>query len=429
MKKIRISVVVLCLALLLNGCHSFRFATSIEDLISPVSPSGENEEVLSALNNYCEAGYSLKVPSGGNYTTAFVFTDLDSDGQNEALAFYEPSDSLGSVNMAVIQKGEKSWNVVNNIVGEGSGVNRVDFSDLNNDSVDEIIVGWSVISKSDVSNVNVYFRLDDSLTYESYSDSVTGNDFLCADINEDSANDLLIFSTGSVNESPYAELYSFEGKEKYKIGYTKLDSTITSFEKLSVGKTDAGTSVYVDALRADGSSMVTEFIYYSNYYDSIVSPLYSYSTGRTSETTRDDLIYSSDIDGDSVIEIPTDYDDISLPDKLSAQDWVSYKSTIFVHKCYTVSCKRDAYVLIVTDDELEDLTFTYDEEGRELSAFDEDTLCYNIKAVLKSTYDSNSDDFLSYVKIYENSGYVYLARVNSETSYSTDYLADTIRTY
>lgn len=429
MKKIRIFLVILCVALLFTGCHNFRFAASIEDLISPVSPSGENEEVLSALNDYCKKGYSLKVPSGGTYTTAFVFVDLNSDGQNEALAFYEPNDNLGSVNMAVIQKSEKSWQVVDNITGEGSDVNAIDFSDLNGDGMVDIIVSWSVISKSNVSNVDVYSDFDLTLSYSQISDSILADEFICVDVNDDDNVELLIFSTGSTNESPYAELYSFADNDKYKIGYTKLDNSIMSFEKITVGETDAGTSVYVDALRADGSSMVTEFIYYSNYYNSIVSPLYSYSTGKTAETTRNDLIFSRDIDGDNVVEIPTDFSDISLPDGLMADDWVEYKSTVFTHKCYTVSCKKDAYLLMISDKEAEKLSFTYEEDEKELSAYIDDTLCYNIKTVLKSSYDSDIEKYMSYVKIFESSGYVYLARVNTDTQYTTDYLADMIRAY
>lgn len=64
--------------------------------------------------------------------------------------------------------------------------------------------------------------------------------------------------------------------------------------------------IYADALCADGSSMVTEFIYWSDYYNSIISPFYSYSTGRTKETIRSSQVTCRDIDGDGCIEIPED---------------------------------------------------------------------------------------------------------------------------
>ena len=143
MKKLRIPALLLCLCILLSGC-SFRL-DSIDDLISPVALSGDNADVQQAVDEYCKSGYSLKIPSGGDYTTSFIFYDLNNDGINEAVAFYEPSDSVGTVNMAVISKSSDGWQVVDNIKGGGSDIICVDFCDVNNDSLPEILVCWSII--------------------------------------------------------------------------------------------------------------------------------------------------------------------------------------------------------------------------------------------------------------------------------------------
>ncbi len=64
--------------------------------------------------------------------------------------------------MAVLSKADNSWRVIDNITGEGVDVNCVDFSDLNNDGTEEIIVCWGIISKSTTSNLCVY-STDESL--------------------------------------------------------------------------------------------------------------------------------------------------------------------------------------------------------------------------------------------------------------------------
>ena len=67
MKFIKAFVPILLSALILGGC-SFRLASSIDDLITPVSPSGENANVQKALDNYCKGSYSLKTPVSGDFT-------------------------------------------------------------------------------------------------------------------------------------------------------------------------------------------------------------------------------------------------------------------------------------------------------------------------------------------------------------------------
>lgn len=435
MKKLKVVLIVLCLSLLLAGCNNFRLETSIDDLISPVSPSGDNAGVQNAVDEYCKSGYLIKIPSSGDYTTSFIFYDLDKDGKDEAIAFYEPSAERGTASLAVLKKNSDKWSVVENIKGEGSDVKSVDFSDVNNDGVDEIIVCWSVISKSTNYRLNVYTQKmsDDKNILESISSSINAGEFICVDINEDKVNELIVFNLGSSAESPTAQLYSFADNNKKLLGETKLDSTIISFESITSCMTDEGISVYADALKSDGDSMVTEFIYWSDYYDSIVSPFYSYSSGRTSETTRNSIIYSKDIDGDDIVEIPTDKAVSDLPAQITAHNWVVYKNTVLNHKCYTYSCKRDAYSLLIDDDVFSKINVKYDNESRMLTAISDESKkeCFSIITMIKSAYNQDELDFQGYTEIYSNSGFVYLAKVNeqSDIKFTIDNLKNMIKAY
>ena len=91
-------IVMLCLvAFLFCGCNNFRLSSSIDDLISPISPSGDNAGVQSAVDEYCKGGYSIKIPATGKYTTSFILKDIDGDKISEAVAFYEPSNKIGTI--------------------------------------------------------------------------------------------------------------------------------------------------------------------------------------------------------------------------------------------------------------------------------------------------------------------------------------------
>ncbi|MGN0533599.1 MAG: FG-GAP repeat domain-containing protein [Eubacterium sp.] len=431
MKKLRIPALLLCLCLLLSGC-SFRL-DSIDGLISPVALSGDNADVQQAVDEYCKSGYSLKIPSGGDYTTSFIFYDLNNDGINEAVAFYEPSDSVGTVNMAVISKSSDGWQVVDNIKGGGSDIICVDFCDVNNDSLPEILVCWSIISKSSNYNLCVYRQADSDggISLSKLTPSVTAENFVCTDLNEDGVNEVLVFCLGSASSSPKAELYSFKGNSGRLIGETKLDSSIISYSSITAGKTDQGTSVFVDALKTDGQSMVTELIYWSDYYNSIVSPFYSYDTGKTADTTRKNLIRSRDIDSDKTTEIPLNVSKKNLPKEIGAENWMYYKNTVLNHKCYSFSCAKDKYILVVKDSEFKKLTVKYDGDNRQLTAYTNSGKqeCFKIKTVISAGY--NPGEYEGYTQIFSNGGFIYLASVNSKSdlAISIDDLKSMIKSY
>lgn len=429
-------IVMLCLvAFLFCGCNNFRLSSSIDDLISPISPSGDNAGVQSAVDEYCKGGYSIKIPATGKYTTSFILKDIDGDKISEAVAFYEPSNKIGTISMAVIKKSGDKWSVVSNIEGTATDVNCVDFFDFNNDGKMEIIVCWSVVSKLTGTSINVYSQNENNGAYslQAVSKAITGSDFICVDVNDDGVKDLLVFATGTSSENPRAELYSFETGKRELIGETRLDSTITSYESIKYAKTDEGTSVYADALCGDGSSMVTEFIYWSDYYNSIISPFYSYSTGRTKSTVRSSLTTCRDIDGDGVIEIPKDASNKKQASEITTQNWVSYGNTVLSHKCYSLACKRDGYILVVGDDDFSKIKASYDSEKRklELTNKNNNKKAIEIITLINSSYSENDPKYEDYSLVMKNSGFVYLAKVDSSSGIDINIkkLRDMIKVY
>lgn len=436
MKKISAFVILLCIAVIFSGCNNFRISASIDDLISPIAPSGDNAGVQNAVDEYCKSGYSIKIPASGNYTTSFILKDLDNDKTNEAVAFYEPSDKMSTVCMAVLKKTGEKWTVCDNIESAATDVNCVDFCDLNNDGLEEIIVCWSVVSKTTGFKLNVYRQAEDknsSLKIKNVSDSVTASDFICVDMDDDGVKELMIFANGASSEYPKAELYSFIDNKKRLLGSTKLDSTITSFENIVYAQTDDGMSVYADAVRSDGTSMVTEFIYWSDYYNSIVSPFYSYSTSRTSQTSRRSMVTCKDIDDDGVIEIPVDAQKSKLPSGVEAQSWMTYGNTVLSRKCYSLSCKRDRYIIVVDDEYFDKIKVDYDSDLRLFKALDksDDTEIFEILTVVKTSYEKDDVKYSQYDKIFADSGFVYLAKANSDSDIKIDTktLEDMIKPY
>lgn len=424
------------ICVLFSGC-SFRVASSVDDLISPVAPSGENENVQNALNSFCKDGFTLKTPAGGAHTTAYTFFDYDGDGADEAVVFYEPSSSLGSINMALIDKTDDNWSVVCNIEGDGSDVYSVDFCDLSGDGTLEFVVLWNVISNSSNHLMNVYRQSkseDGVLSLIKTEKPVVMNDYIAVDVDEDKQNELVVFSIQSGESiSANAVLYNYSDDRLRSLGNTKLDGHINSYKSIKTEKFDDTVYIYADAVKSNGTEMLTEIIHWSDYYNTIVSPFYSYSTGVTKRTTRSAMLNSRDINDDGKIEIPLDAD-FYVPSGVTAVNWKRYENTVLEHTVYSIGVEKDDYQLVIPDDMIDKIQIQYDSSNSVLSVSDlNDNVVFNVQTVLKSQYSDNSENYASsgYYVISEDVGYVYLSAVGSEAeiSVSIDDLKNLIKPY
>lgn len=402
---------------LFSGC-SFRLASSVNDLISAVAPFGENADVKSALDSFLSNGYSLKNPSSGEYITSYNFYDLDGDEKEEAVAFYEPNDNLGTIRMAIIKEYSGKWEVVSDISGYGDDAYRLDFADLNNDGKDEIIVCWNNISNSNSHLFVVYNLKFEDKKFEVKQinkDEIYLNNYVIVDFNQTGNNDILMFEINSgTKTSAKAELYSLNDNNLRLKGETKLDSRVISYRNINVEKAEGDIRVYADAIGSNGNSIRTEVIYWSNMYDSIVSPFYSYSTGRTSGTSRGCLVNSCDINEDERIEIPTDTTVKGLPKNIKPLNWKIYNKTILVHTNYSLYVKDDNYNVIIPDKYFKNISATYNKKTREMTVINKKTktAVFSIMPVLKAVYDEKS--YQGYSIILDKSGYYYLAKTSND---------------
>lgn len=413
MKYIKSLLCIILVAVLLSGC-SFRLASSVNDLISAISPFGDNADIKQAMDTYLGNGYSLKNPTSGDYITSYNFYDLDGDCEDEAIAFYETKDSLGIAKMALLKKeSDKKWQVLTSVDGNGESAYRLDFSDIDNDSDTEVMVCWNSISNS-TSHSFVIYEVDfgDEPQFSQIGDAKTVNNYAVGDYNGSGTNQLLLFEilSGTKN-SAKAELYQVDGGYDL-IGETKLDSRVLSYNNILQETTSSGVRVYADAIGSSGNTEFTEVLYYSDMYSSIVSPFYSYSSGTTTGTSRSCLINSMDINSDGTIEIPTDADYDAFPTDIYSIDWMAYRNTVLVHTAYSLFVKNDGYTVVIPDDYLKKIKVEYDKDERELSvcSSSDNRLSFSVKPVLKAVYDEKSFD--SYSVVCEQNGYYYLAKTS-----------------
>lgn len=438
MKYFKVLICFLLIALMFSGCGGLSLASSVDDLISPVSQSGENAKIQNAVNNYRKGGYSVKIPAFGEYTTAYIYYDINGDGTDEALAFYEPNDSLGNIEMAVLKKDENDeWVVVTSIEGSGTDVYSVDFCDINGDGEIEFLISWNMISNSTAHVLSVYRGVvneDGKYGLVSIADDIIYSGYVTVDMTDDGFDELLVFAIDqSKSVTASAKLYSLKNNKKKLLGETRVDGHVIGYRSFKIGSSDSGIAVYADAVKSNGASMVTEMIYWSNYYNSIVSPFYSYSKGITAETTRKVMVESCDINGDGVIEIPLDTSLDNMPNGVRAVDWKIYKKSVLVHSAYSLAVDADRYHVVIPDDYFKKVTVLYDENQKTLTVATKgnDKNVFSIIPVLKSYYKEDSPEYQDYEQIMDESGYIYLARVyeNEVFQVTKEQLKDIIKAY
>ena len=157
MKIKKVISILLCFAMVLlsSGCSLNFF--SVESLMSPPAQSGKNGEVEKAFKKLmAEKTIQLRTPQSGDYQTAFVLFDVNADEQEEAIVFYTDSAIDTSVRMAFMECINDTWVISADIKGAGSGIFDVDFSDMDNDGIYEILVGWTLFDTKTSKIASVY---------------------------------------------------------------------------------------------------------------------------------------------------------------------------------------------------------------------------------------------------------------------------------
>ena len=96
-------------------------------------------------------------------------------------------------------------------------------------------------------------------------------------------------------------------------------------------------------------------------------PFYSYNTGLTADTGRDVMVPCVDMNGDGLLEIPTDAKLKGLPTQVRGVDWCKYKSSVLVHTGYSLAVQEDGYQMVLPDKQFKSVTVSYADKSHRLT--------------------------------------------------------------
>ena len=132
------------LAVTLSGCGGFRLVFNPEELYALPELPAKYTELNAQLNAILEDGAEYAAPTSGSNIQPVQLTDLDGDGQQEAVAFFRKAEDEKPLKIYIFSAKEDSYEQSAVIEGSGASVYSVVYTDLDGDGRTEIIVGWRV---------------------------------------------------------------------------------------------------------------------------------------------------------------------------------------------------------------------------------------------------------------------------------------------
>lgn len=288
----------------LNSC-SFKFG-SFEELIRPPKLTGKYQVLQDSFEKCVGKDFTLLTPDNGEYQSAFVTFDFDSDKQEEALVFYTVNEQPDISKVYYFEYKNNEWIPVKSFNGLGNTIDRVLISDINLDGFFEIFVGWNLFS-SKTNKAFVAYSITDSEISDIASYQYTYFDIF--DVNGDGREDVLTLTMDSSvpdRLAAYARVYNFNTNKTMftALGEAALDGNISAYTSVKMETVEDTNLIYIEANKGQTES-ITEVIYWDDMTNTLVSPLFDVASQSTVVTWRNIKLSAFDIDNDKFLEIPT----------------------------------------------------------------------------------------------------------------------------
>lgn len=412
---------LLCIALCLafSGCDSFD--NDAYSLLSAPKLEGEMRPIQQALEKAVGGKFTFKYPISGDYRSPLILNDIDSDGQNEAIALYSTTtDTVITLHINLLDRIDDEWVSVGDLSLVGNGVESVSFTDLNSDGRQEIMVGWMLYGTAET-QLGVY-SFDGKQLSQRVLEPYT--DFLCADLTGDGKNELSVVYLNVAEQKALAKVLSLTSKGVKELGAVPLDGGVTSYFKPVLSTLENQIpALYIDAIK--GTGMLTEIIWFE---DSVLHSAFDPERPEAAPTYRESAISCRDFNDDGVIDIPLMellYSTADLPetDKVYYTNWSVFDGQNIKTLCHTFMNYTDGYYITVDPSIKENLFLTRKTETRLRTFFGYDPETglavdelFRIVAVSAPDYDSGSNVPAGYVLINRTDKLVYLAKITENNS-------------
>lgn len=348
-KTAALTALALSLVFVLSACIGFG---GIDELYSLPRPQEEFLQLQELIDEEIASGCEYSAPTDGTQRQSVQLFDIDGDGSQEALAFLRRSEEAPKV--CIYRKTGASYELACTINGEGTGVGRVEYADIDGDGVLELMVSW--IMSPDLKLVKVY-SLKDWTTAVMLSQNCT--DFLVGDMNSDGRSDVSVLCFDS--EGGRVSVFTADRAGEIAQMSENVSVSLKTADRFRIASLGDGTpAVFVEGHYDSGETGV---LYLTDVFvlngDRLRSVLRNEET-MDSGAVRPYAVYSYDINSDGALEIPFAEQVYTQPG-VTAQyfvfDWYGYDAAGAATKTLsTYHCYNDGWYIVLPDEWREGLT-------------------------------------------------------------------------
>ena len=304
-----LACVLLCL--LLAGCSMPGEQVQVEELLRAPKLSGDYGDVQTALNDWLGESAQLKYPMQGDLLSPFLLQDLDGDGRQDAAVLYTTAQS-SNVCIAILQKDDADiWHVRQNVEGLADTVESVGLAQLQPGDATQLVVGYTAAQG------------DHYLAVYSYTDGVLSTileqqyqQYLVEDITGGGNQDLILMSTledGGVQ----IELLTVDKEGSFQqvavMGLSANRFAGCASVAAGVGADGRHYLVLDGWTGISGNNLASVLLRFDEDTQQMV-PTDQISTEKlyTASLRNVPSLVSQDLDGDGIVEIPTQPDEAGL---------------------------------------------------------------------------------------------------------------------
>lgn len=417
-KKTVASILIFALCFMLCGCDFFTVDT--ENLLSPPVLSGDLAAIKEIIDKTAPEGYVLKYPSSGERRSAVIMEDIDSDGVLEAFAFYSTADSeTVFMHIDLIKNLGGKWELAAGQTVPASGIDRIEFCDLDGDGKKEILAGCELYGKS-AKELGVY-SISGAEFVTRFTKPYTV--FVCCDLDENGRNEVFVqlLNTADLLNSASLCTLTEEGVSQISCAMDGGAKTVSEpyLSVLSSGE----PAVYIDEIKGIGA--VTEVISFSK--GALVNKLLDTTAAVpvNSATLRASTLSVTDINGDGIPEIPVASELPSAANEtnelLYYTNWCTFNGELLTVKQVTIMNSVDGYFITVPQKWVGRISVFKDTDARVRNFYEYDSelgavgkKLASFKAVDEDDYKKS--DYKNYTELSRSGGLVYLGAESSEES-------------
>ena len=291
-KRCCLFAVILLVSILFTGCFSF----DSDDFYALPKLPEEFRGIQDAVKPLLKGG-SYSSPVSGNNRQAIQQADLDGDGRDEVLVFCKVEGDH-PLRLLILEGEKDKYTVTCTIESEGSDFNSVEYAQIDGEPGLEILLTLRLGEQ--LQQFLKVYTLDEGKPVEMMRSDYSA--FTTLDIDSDGKTDVFLVRSNSDGPRGFAELYRYRAGSLVKDTEAGLSMAADAVKRIITGQVADGAMAVFVASAYDETNLITDVFALSSDHFTNISK--NDESGQSAQTVRNYFVYSADVDGDGIIEMP-----------------------------------------------------------------------------------------------------------------------------